>query len=102
MEFCGCRYFAGLRSAMPNSLSALSGTAAGASDIRSVPRAVLGNGITSRIDVLIVDRGEGMVRRHPAIILVVPLEHRKIHHPQELKILRVQQLVAVVELVGAE
>src|SRR5579862_2903686 len=42
---------AGWRMAMPRSFSALSGTGAGASHIRSVARAVLGNGITSRMEV---------------------------------------------------
>ena len=37
----------------------------------------------------------------PAVVLLVPLEHREIHHPEELEILRVEQLVAVVELLRA-
>src|SRR5258707_6771394 len=41
----------GLRMAMPRSRNWRSGTELGASHIRSVPRAVLGNGMTSRIEV---------------------------------------------------
>src|ERR1017187_10246674 len=45
------RHFSWLRSAIPSSRRFRSGTGAGASHIRSLPRAVLGNGITSRMEV---------------------------------------------------
>src|SRR5207245_11392852 len=45
------RNHTGLRSAIPNSRNCLSGAGDGASHITSDPPAVLGNGITSRIEV---------------------------------------------------
>ena len=159
---------------MPSSRKTLSETGDGASHIRSVPRAVLGNGITSRMDVspariitsrsrpsaippcggapyssassrnpkrclassseeserrenlglhvaamntngagaqfgavqhhvvrfgaaarriagqlveiFVVHRSERMVRRVPAVLFLVPFEHREIHHPERLEI----------------
>ncbi len=46
--------------------------------------------------ILVVHRSERMVRRVPAVLFLIPFEHREVHHPQELEILPVQQLVAVV------
>src|SRR5579872_1083933 len=37
-----------------------------------------------------------MVSGVPASVLLIPLEHRKIDHPQELQIRRIEQLVPVV------
>ena len=48
--------------------------------------------------ILVQYRRERMVRRVPAVLLLVPFEHREIDHPQPLKILRVEQLVPVVVL----
>jgi len=176
-------YFSCLRIAIPISRNCRSGTVDGASAIRSVPRAVLGKGITSRIDVspariitsrsslsaippcggapysravpkpaarfvfgesqrgehlrlhiatmntnrarahlhaiqhqivrfgaaacrvggqllqiLVVHRREGVMRGGPAVFFLVPFEHGEVHHPQELQVLGVEQLMAVVEL----
>ena len=38
-------------------------------------------------EILVVHRGEGMVRGVPAALLLVPFEHREIDHPQELEVL---------------
>ena len=50
------------------------------------------------LEILVMHRSERMMRRVPAILFVVPFEHREIHHPEELEILGVEQLVAVVVL----
>ena len=42
-----------------------------------------------------------MVRRVPAPVLIVPLEHGEVGHPEELEILRVEQFVPVGELLRA-
>ncbi len=40
------------------------------------------------------------MRRHPALIFLIPLEHRELNHPKEPKVIRVQQLVPVVVLLS--
>ena len=49
-------------------------------------------------EIFVMHRSEWVVRRVPAIVFVIPLEHREIHHPQELEVFRIEQLVPVVEL----
>ena len=48
------------------------------------------------VEIFVMHRSERMVRGVPAAFFLVPFEHREIGHPQELVILWVQQLVAVV------
>ena len=43
-----------------------------------------------------------MVRRVPALLFLVPFEHREIDHPEEPEIAGVEQLVAIVILLGGE
>src|SRR5277367_2734040 len=50
------------------------------------------------LQVLVMNGSKGVMRRVPALLLLIPLKHRKIDHPEELKILRVQQFVAIVVL----
>ena len=72
--------------------------------LRSVQHQIVRFGAAMRrvcrqlVDILVVNRSERMVRRVPAAFFLIPLEHREIHHPQELEIPWVQQLVPVVVL----
>src|SRR5262249_61204810 len=43
-----------------------------------------------------------MMRGVPALVVFVPLEHGKIHDPEEFELFRVEQLVAVVVLLCGE
>ncbi len=54
------------------------------------------------LQVVVVNRSERMVRRVPALVLFVPLEHREVHDPQEFESLRVEQLVPIVVLLRGE
>src|SRR5690242_21318942 len=47
-------------------------------------------------------RGERVMRRVPALLFLVPLEHRKIDYPEELEIARIEQLVPVLKLLRAK
>src|SRR4051794_4763474 len=49
-------------------------------------------------EILIVDRGEWVVRGIPAPILFVPLKHGEINHPEELQDIRIEQFVTVIVL----
>src|SRR5690242_11234497 len=47
-------------------------------------------------------RSERVMRRVPALLFLVPLEHRKIDYPEELEIARIEQLVPVLKLLRAK
>ena len=72
----------------------------------AVQHHVVGFGAAARgiggqlFQILVMNRSEGMMGGVPAVLFVVPFEHREIHHPEELEILGVEELVPVIIFLG--
>ncbi len=54
------------------------------------------------VEIFVMDGCKRMMRRVPAVLFLVPFEHREIDHPERFEIHGVQQLVAVVVLLPGE
>ena len=54
------------------------------------------------LQIVVVNRRKRMMRRVPALVFLVPLEHGKVHDPEEPEFLGIEQFVAIVILLRGE
>src|SRR5687767_7455990 len=52
------------------------------------------------VQIVGVDRSEWVMSGVPALLPVIPFEHRKIHHPQKPEVLRIEQAVPLTVLLS--